>query len=280
LLAELANASLLDEVANELTASDEKPQRYRYHDRVRDYAQGKLTLSAQEARRRLQACYCDWDMVRLEFEAVGAFTLAGQYLRLRDGQTEVPAELAPWYHFVRGQASVLGEHPKLFFQQAFNEPSESPVSRAAQQRVDTAEEPWLEWLNRPREFVPPACLQVLSGHTDAVRSVAVTADGRTAVSASGDNTVRVWDLLSGQCCAVHQADSPEAHQAWASVRAAAALPLEPGPHDVAVVSAPGEVIARFPGQFTKAAFSADQRHGIAGDGIGQVYLLRLRRRDG
>jgi len=34
---------------------------------------------------------------------------------------------------------------------------------------------------------------VLTGHADAVWGVAVSADGRTAVS-GGDRTVRVWDL--------------------------------------------------------------------------------------
>jgi hypothetical protein len=37
----------------------------------------------------------------------------------------------------------------------------------------------------------------LTGHTGGVLSVAVTADGRTAVSAGDDGTVRVWDLTTG-----------------------------------------------------------------------------------
>jgi WD40 repeat protein len=35
---------------------------------------------------------------------------------------------------------------------------------------------------------------VLKGHTDGVWSVAVTPDGKTVVSGSYDNTLRVWDL--------------------------------------------------------------------------------------
>ncbi len=41
-------------------------------------------------------------------------------------------------------------------------------------------------------------VRTLSGHTGAVRAVAVTPDGRHAVSGSGDNTLRVWDLASGE----------------------------------------------------------------------------------
>ena len=37
----------------------------------------------------------------------------------------------------------------------------------------------------------------IDGHTDHVLCVAFTPDGKRAVSASGDKTVRVWDLAEG-----------------------------------------------------------------------------------
>jgi WD40 repeat protein len=43
-----------------------------------------------------------------------------------------------------------------------------------------------------------ALVRTLEGHTNMVNGVAVTADGRLAVSASSDKTLRVWDLGSGQ----------------------------------------------------------------------------------
>ncbi len=40
-------------------------------------------------------------------------------------------------------------------------------------------------------------LRTLSGHTSGVRAVAVYGDGRRAISASGDRTIKVWDLETG-----------------------------------------------------------------------------------
>ena len=40
-------------------------------------------------------------------------------------------------------------------------------------------------------------LRTLAGHADVVMAVAVTPDGRQAVSASQDRTLKVWDLASG-----------------------------------------------------------------------------------
>ena len=45
----------------------------------------------------------------------------------------------------------------------------------------------------------------LEGHSLPVNSVTVSPDGRRAVSGSYDDTVRVWDLETGQCLAVYHA---------------------------------------------------------------------------
>src|ERR1035438_10513388 len=37
-----------------------------------------------------------------------------------------------------------------------------------------------------------------TGHADEVGAVALSADGRRAVSGSGDKTLKVWDVESGQ----------------------------------------------------------------------------------
>lgn len=51
----------------------------------------------------------------------------------------------------------------------------------------------------PKIFNSSQLVAILKGHTDSVFSVAITTDGRYAVSASADRTLRVWDLETKEC---------------------------------------------------------------------------------
>ena len=57
---------------------------------------------------------------------------------------------------------------------------------------------WLRPLKANLESPGGPPKRLTSGHADAVRSVAVTPDGRRAISASSDQTLKVWDLDSGK----------------------------------------------------------------------------------
>jgi WD40 repeat protein len=48
----------------------------------------------------------------------------------------------------------------------------------------------------------------LEDHADPVNAVAVTPDGRRAISASSDHTLRVWDVESGTLIAAFTGEGP------------------------------------------------------------------------
>jgi WD40 repeat protein/serine/threonine protein kinase len=50
-----------------------------------------------------------------------------------------------------------------------------------------------------KDIPAEASVRTLQGHTSSVTSVAMSPDGRHIVSGSEDNTLRVWDLVTGRC---------------------------------------------------------------------------------
>jgi WD40 repeat protein len=51
-------------------------------------------------------------------------------------------------------------------------------------------------------------IRVLDGHTDSIVSASLFGNERRAVSASLDNTLRVWDLDTGACLALIRLGAP------------------------------------------------------------------------
>jgi WD40 repeat protein len=57
---------------------------------------------------------------------------------------------------------------------------------------------WLRPLNASLTAPGGHLIRILEGHTDSVRAVTVTSDGRCALSGSDDRTLRLWNLGTGQ----------------------------------------------------------------------------------
>ena len=74
---------------------------------------------------------------------------------------------------------------------------DSDIQRMLDEIKSRTDSPWLRPLTPM--LTPPGGLlrQTLIGHTGEINTLAVTPDGKLAVSGSGDNTLKVWDLHSG-----------------------------------------------------------------------------------
>jgi len=68
------------------------------------------------------------------------------------------------------------------------------ISGDGQTALSTADKDMRVWV---WDLATGKCRARLTGHTGEVRCVAVSADGRTAVSGGKDFTVLVWDLVAG-----------------------------------------------------------------------------------
>jgi WD40 repeat protein/GTPase SAR1 family protein len=75
-------------------------------------------------------------------------------------------------------------------------PKEERISAVPQPKSDTKARP----VNQQKQREPLAVLErKLVGHKDWVNSVAISPDAKWAASGSGDKTIKIWDLETGEC---------------------------------------------------------------------------------
>ncbi|HEV7406293.1 MAG TPA: serine/threonine-protein kinase [Chthoniobacteraceae bacterium] len=120
------------------------------------------------------------------------------------------------------------------------------------------------------------CLRTLEDHTDAVSSVAISPDGRWALSGSRDDTLRLWEFGTGQCL-WHSNNyfvtsvRISADGRWAlsgsRVNCVRLLELATGQH-LRTFHGHGEAV-------TSVAFSPDDRFGLSGSEDKTLRLWEL-----
>jgi WD40 repeat protein len=112
--------------------------------------------------------------------------------------------LRAFAEFVRMESYPLSEFascPGFTVQHAFNSAPSGPVHDAAEQVYLTVKEPILarHWSKNNSHEPKRALLRLLEGHTGTVTDISMSADGCVAISSSEDNTLRLWDIQTGQC---------------------------------------------------------------------------------
>ena len=137
--------------------------------------------------------------------------------------------------------------------------------------------PWLRPLRANLERPGEGCLRTLTDHTGKVITVAIAPDGLTAISASGDNTLKIWDTETGT-----EVRTLTGHTSWVTA-------VDLAPSGLTAISASldntlkiwdllsGKEIASFSGDygFDCCAVLPDGVTVVAGDRSGRVHFLRL-----
>ncbi|MBN1167799.1 MAG: TIR domain-containing protein, partial [Methanospirillaceae archaeon] len=102
---------------------------------------------------------------------------------------------------LRLSSQVLSDYPAQFSTQMFGRllGFEEPGIKEFLDRVAKEQKgPWLRPLHQAFEAPGGALIRTLTGHNFEALSVAVSPDGKTAISGSLDCTVRMWNLDSGE----------------------------------------------------------------------------------
>jgi WD40 repeat protein len=210
--AEEGHAAPLEEALHELSAlslvEELTEKAIRLHPLVRAFADTQM--AARDAFAAACSARLDealWDMGRLHREvasrgidAVLGYLRLGAALAGADRQERCEQMIRPLdreAHGLRGWEPA--KQPGFFLQQLRNQCFEmelEEVQRRAEAKLDERRWPYLRERFRTSR-ASEALVRTLEGHTNVVNGVAITPDGRLAVSASADGTLKVWNLATG-----------------------------------------------------------------------------------
>jgi len=157
--------------------------------------------------------------------------------------------------------------------QGFDVPEIQQLLSQAKQSKTTGLRPLTPSLTSPGGQL----LRTLSGHSDSVRAVAVTADGKQAISASSDNTLKVWDLATGEELLTLNGHSSSVNAVAVTGDGKQAISASSDNTLKLWDLETGEVIASFTGDGSIycCAVAPDGVTIVAGEGTGRVHFLRL-----
>jgi WD40 repeat protein len=181
----------------------------RLHPLVRDFANGLIPVDKQPvfkatAAEKLKTTYFDYVRLKTELEKRGINAL------LADMQIAINwwgkeawelQELTTLQSALRLSANPLTLDPAQLPAQLLGRLKALPTG-AFNALLQKAKSFPIGACLRPlfATLTPPGgpLMRTLEGHTDGVTAVAITPDGKLAVSASIDKTLKVWDIVSGE----------------------------------------------------------------------------------
>ena len=241
------------------------------------YLYRHLAYHLREAGRQqeLENLLSDFPWLQTKLDATDVNAILADYDLLPDD-----AELRLVQGALRLSAHVLAHDPVQLRGQFYARILTSPephLQHLREQAGASASGPWIRGLQRT--LTPPGgpLLRTLAGHSGWVTAITVTPDGRYGVSGSDDDTLKVWELSSGQ-----EVRTLMGHSAPVS-----AITVTPdgrygvsGSADTTLKVwelSTGHVVATFTAEspILCCAVASDGRTIVAGDSSGRVHFLRL-----
>ena len=162
------------------------------------YAWQRAAYHLVQAGRKhdLRRLLLNFNYLETKLTATGANALIADYNYLPEDK-----ELQLVQSTLRLSANVIARDPRQLAGQLTGRllGNTSPeIQVLLRQTAERKGWPWLRPLRRSLTAPNGPLIGMLEGHTSRVTSVVVTPDDRYAVSSSADQTLRVWDLATGQ----------------------------------------------------------------------------------
>ena len=164
---------------------------------------GHLAQSVQG--ERLHQLLTDFDFVEAKLEALGVQALIEDYDLARISDVLLSGEQSQTLKLIQGairkSAHVLDKDKTQLAVHLlgrlldFQIPEIQAMLVKAKQSKDC---PWLRPLKANLERPGEGALRTLAGHSSSVNAVAIALLGKTAISASGDDTLKIWDTETGR----------------------------------------------------------------------------------
>ena len=170
------------------------------------YFFSQLTRHLKEAGQldELRQLLFDYDWLRAQLAANGINSLLADYDWLTDDETLklLQSTLRLSAHVLVAQPTQLKERLWGHLRDRGQPDVERLLNQAATQNLSI----WLQ--PQQAKLTPPGgpLLRTFEGHSGWVMSVALSGDGRQALSGSSDKTMKLWDVSTGECLATFCGD--------------------------------------------------------------------------
>ena len=242
------------------------------------------TLAERSKGQRLYQLLTDFDLIEAKLELLGVQALIDDYDLARNYDVLLSQEQSQTLRLIQGairkSAHVLEKDKTQLAGHLWSRlvDFETPeIQGVVKQAKQSRNIPCLWPLKPNLERANEGALRTLAGHSDSVTAVALAPDGKTAISASEDKTLKIWDTetgselktLTGHSSGVNAVDlAPD-------VKRAISASLDNTLKIWDLLS--GKEIASFSGDssFNCCAILPDGVTVVAGDRSGRVHFLRL-----